>query len=55
MLTAGGWLMDHWPYPREREQGKEAPSNQAQQKPNSKAGQLVNYRLIPEPEDNTQT
>jgi hypothetical protein len=45
MLTAGSWLTDLWPCPRERRWGKkQAPSNQAQSKPNSKAGWLMGYR-----------
>jgi hypothetical protein len=43
LLTAGGWLTDPLPCPRERcKAKKEPPSNQAQQKLNSKAGKLVN-------------
>jgi hypothetical protein len=45
MLTAGSQLMDHWHCPRERgEAKKQAPSNQAQWKLKSKAGQLAGYR-----------
>jgi hypothetical protein len=37
--------MDHWPCPkRGGKEKKQAPSNQAQWKPNSKAGQQVGYR-----------
>jgi hypothetical protein len=42
LLTAGGWLTDPLPCPRERDKvKKESPSNQAQQKLNSKGGKLV--------------
>jgi hypothetical protein len=44
MLTAKSQLMDLWPCPRERAQGKEtAPNKPTQWKPNSKAGQLVGH------------
>jgi hypothetical protein len=42
LLTAGGWLTDPFPCPRERGKAKkEAPSNQAQKKLNSKGGKLL--------------
>jgi hypothetical protein len=45
MLTAGSWLADLWPNPRERGQSKKkAPNKPTQPKPNSKAGQLVGHR-----------
>jgi hypothetical protein len=45
MLTAGSWLMDLWPWPRERGQGKkQTPNKPTQRIPNSKAGCLVGHR-----------
>jgi hypothetical protein len=46
-LTAGSWLTDFWPCPKERGWGKKEPPNKPTQwKSNYKARWLVGYRAV---------